>query len=39
MLVLRIALFLAIVLVVVVICIPQGVYRWVSEIIFGKRTA
>jgi branched-chain amino acid transport system permease protein len=28
-----------IVLVVVVICIPQGVYRWVTEIIFKKRTA
>ena len=28
-----------IVLVVVVICIPQGVYRWVLEIIFKKRTA
>jgi branched-chain amino acid transport system permease protein len=28
-----------IVLVVVVICIPQGVYRWVTESIFKKRTA
>jgi hypothetical protein len=25
--------------VVVVICIPQGVYRWVTESIFKKRTA
>jgi len=28
-----------IVLVVVVICIPQGVYKWVTETIFRKRTA
>ncbi len=28
-----------IVLVVVVICIPQGVYRWVPESIFKKKTA
>jgi branched-chain amino acid transport system permease protein len=28
-----------IVLVVVVICIPQGVFRWVTESIFKKRTA
>jgi branched-chain amino acid transport system permease protein len=28
-----------VVLVVVVICIPQGVYRWVTESIFKKRTA
>jgi branched-chain amino acid transport system permease protein len=28
-----------IVLVVVVICIPQGVYRWITESIFKKRTA
>ena len=28
-----------IVLVVVVICIPQGVYKWVTETIFKKRTA
>jgi branched-chain amino acid transport system permease protein len=27
-----------IVLVVVVICIPQGVYRWVTESVFRKRT-
>jgi len=28
-----------IVLVVVVVCIPQGVYKWVTESIFRKRTA
>jgi branched-chain amino acid transport system permease protein len=28
-----------IVLVVVVICIPQGIYKWVTETIFRKRTA
>ena len=28
-----------IVLVVVVVCIPQGVYKWVTETIFKKRTA
>jgi branched-chain amino acid transport system permease protein len=28
-----------IVLVVVVVCIPQGVYKWVTETIFRKRTA
>jgi branched-chain amino acid transport system permease protein len=28
-----------IVLVVVVVCIPQGIYKWVTETVFRKRTA